>query len=222
MRELGIRPRPGTPLHVVCLGAHSDDIEIGCGGLMLELIARHPTVRVHWIVFSGDARRAREARASARLFLKGTTGAKIFVHHFRDGFFPYQPKIKSAFEAMKRTVAAPDLILTHYRGDRHQDHRVISDLTWNTYRDHLVLEYEVPKYDGDLGTPNSFVPLDRKIADRKVQYLMKAFGSQRDRHWFDEQTFNGLMRLRGIECRAPSGYAEAFYARKLVFSPQNL
>ena len=216
MRDLGLRPRAGMPLQVVCLGAHADDIEIGCGGLILDMLKEHASAQVHWIVFSGNARREREARAGARSFLRGARQPRVAVHRFRDGFFPSESaKIKSVFEKLKATVA-PDLVLTHYRDDRHQDHRVISDLTWNTFRDHLVLEYEVPKYDGDLGTPNCFVPLDRDTCDRKVECLMQAFGSQRDRHWFSPETFMGLMRLRGVECRAPGGYAEAFYARKFV------
>jgi LmbE family N-acetylglucosaminyl deacetylase len=217
MRELCLPPQPGAPLHVLCLGAHSDDIEIGCGGLILDLLERHPATTVHWIVFSGTAARAREARAGARRFLRGARRARVAVHRFRDGFFPYQgAAIKRVFERLKRTVPAPDLVLTHYREDRHQDHREISNLSWSTFRDHLVLEYEVPKYDGDLGTPNCYVPLERELCDRKTAYLMETFGSQRDRHWFSPETFAGLMRLRGIECRAPGGYAEAFHARKLT------
>jgi len=219
MRDLGLRPRPDVPLRVLCLGAHSDDIEIGCGGLILDLARNHPATSVDWIVFSGNAARAREARAGARLFLNGLRRPRVALHTFRDGFFPHDgAAIKLVFEKVKRAIPAPDLILTHYRDDRHQDHRVISDLTWNTFRDHLVLEYEIPKYDGDLGAPNCYVALDRETCDRKAAYLMKAFGSQRDRHWFSEETFLGLMRVRGVECRAPHGYAEAFYARKLVMS----
>jgi LmbE family N-acetylglucosaminyl deacetylase len=219
MRELILRSRRAAPLRILCLGAHSDDIEIGCGGLILELLAAQPATVVHWVVFSGDAARAREARASARSFLRGARRPAVATHRFRDGFFPYEGnRIKTVFEKLKQALPALDLVLTHYRDDLHQDHRVISDLTWNTFRDHMVLEYEVPKYDGDLGTPNCYVPIARATSDRKATMLMEAFGSQRDRHWFSPETFLALMRLRGIECRAPEGYAEAFYARKLSLS----
>ena len=203
------------PLRLLCLGAHADDIEIGCGGLILTLLDRYKRVEVDWVVFSAPSDRGREARRSADLFLKGARRKRVVVKKFRDGFFPYEgAKIKAEFEALKRRTR-PDLVLTHYRDDRHQDHRVLSDLTWNTFRDHLVLEYEVPKFDGDLGVPNCFVSLDPVTCARKVKYLATAFGSQRDKHWFSEETFMGLMRLRGMECRAAGGYAEAFYGRKV-------
>jgi len=214
MLALTLPDRRG-PLRVLCLGAHADDIEIGCGGLILTLLDRRDDVEIDWIVFSGSRARGREARRSADLFLERARRKRVVVERFRDGFFPYEgAKIKAEFEALKRRIT-PDLVLTHYRDDRHQDHRVLSDLTWNTFRDHLVLEYEIPKFDGDLGVPNCFVPLDDATCARKVQYLATAFGSQRDKHWFSHETFRGLMRLRGMECRAPGGYAEAFYARKL-------
>jgi LmbE family N-acetylglucosaminyl deacetylase len=215
MLSLQMPPSRRRP-RVLCLGAHSDDIEIGCGGLILSLIKR-AAIEVDWVVFSGASRREQEARAGARLFLKGAARASVIVKQFRDGFFPYDPEIKAVFEDLKGTIS-PDLVLTHYRHDRHQDHRVISDLTWNTFRDHLVLEYEIPKFDGDLGTPNCFVPLDKTTAERKAKYLAIAFGSQRDKHWFSDETFLGLMRLRGMECRARGGYAEAFYGRKIVLA----
>jgi len=219
MRDLCLRPRPDASLQILCLGAHADDIEIGCGGLILDMLRNQPAASVQWIVFSGNVARAREARAGARSFLGGARRTRVEVHRFRDGFFPYQgAEIKSVFEKLKRTIPAPDVVLTHYRDDRHQDHRVISDLTWNTFRDHLILEYEIPKYDGDLGSPNCYVPLAPDTCERKAANLMKVFGSQRDRHWFSPETFLGLMRLRGVECRAPEGYAEAFYARKVVVS----
>jgi len=206
-----------APFRVLCIGAHSDDIEIGCGGLILSLIGGQKAVDIDWVVFSAVGRREREARRSAETFLQGAHRKRIVVKHFRDGFFPYDgAKIKRVFEQLKASVT-PDLVLTHYRDDRHQDHRVLSDLTWNTFRDHWVLEYEIPKFDGDFGAPNCFVPLDRRICSRKVKHLNEAFGTQRDKHWFTDETFLGLMRLRGMECRAPGGYAEAFYARKVVF-----
>jgi LmbE family N-acetylglucosaminyl deacetylase len=208
--------RPGGELKLLCLGAHSDDLEIGCGGLLLSLLEQGQALDVNWIVLSGDGGRDEEARSSANILLKGVRRKRVTVEQFRDGFFPSDNgEIKAAFERLKRDVA-PDVILTHYRYDRHQDHRVISDLTWNTFRDHCILEYEVPKYDGDLGRPNVFVPLDRATCARKVSHLERAFGSQRDKHWFSAETFLGLMRLRGVECRAPSGYAEAYYGRKVL------
>jgi LmbE family N-acetylglucosaminyl deacetylase len=209
-----VRQQPGRPFRILCLGAHSDDIEIGCGGLMLSLIGSLENAHVDWIVFSGNRQREREARQSAKLFLEGAARKRVVIHHFRDGFFPFEPRVKTAFEVLK-TQVAPDLVLTHFRDDRHQDHRVLSDLAWNTFRDHVILEYEIPKYDGDFGSPNCFVALDRDICRRKIDYLEAAFGSQRGKDWFSAETFMGVMRLRGMECRAPDGYAEAFYARKL-------
>jgi LmbE family N-acetylglucosaminyl deacetylase len=217
MRALDFPDRTNAPLKILCLGAHSDDIEIGCGGLILDILRRHKRVEVDWIVFSAPVAREREARRSAALFLRGARRTRVAIHRFRDGFFPYEGgDIKGIFEALK--TAAPDLVLTHYRDDRHQDHRVLSDLTWNTFRNHLILEYEIPKFDGDLGAPNCFVPLKRSTCARKVRYLTSVFGTQRDKHWFSEETFMGLMRLRGMECRASDGYAEAFYARKVVLA----
>lgn len=216
MLALSLGENSDAPLRILCIGAHADDIEIGCGGAILQTIAHRKPVDVDWVVFSAPAGRAREARRSAGLFLKGARRKRIVVKQFRDGFFPHEGAvIKESFEQLKRELA-PDLVLTHHRDDRHQDHRLLSDLTWNTFRDHCILEYEVPKYDGDLGAPNCFVPLDRRIWIRKLKYLHAAFGSQRDKHWFSDETFRGLMRLRGLECRAPDGYAEAFHARKLV------
>jgi LmbE family N-acetylglucosaminyl deacetylase len=214
MRALDALQKRSGPLCILCLGAHSDDIEIGCGGLILQLTAARP-VDVDWVVFSAPGPRAEEAKRSAKLFLRGARRQRILLKQFRDGFFPYDAAIKEAFEELK-AGPAPDLVLTHYRHDRHQDHRVVSDLTWNTFRDHLVLEYEIPKYDGDIGSPNFFVPLDRRTCQRKARHLQQVFGTQRQKHWFEDETFLGLMRLRGMECRARGGYAEAFYARKLV------
>jgi LmbE family N-acetylglucosaminyl deacetylase len=212
--NLGFQPRT-----ILCLGAHADDIEIGCGGTILTLLAARRDCRCEWVVFSGGGGpREREARKSASLFLKGARRRGITVHAFRDGFFPYVgAEIKEAFEELARRVS-PDLIFTHTRDDRHQDHRVVSDLTWNTFRNHLILEYEIPKYDGDLGRPNLFVPLRPTVARRKVQHLHAAFPSQRRKRWFTAETFQGLLRLRGIECAALDGLAEAFYARKALIS----
>jgi LmbE family N-acetylglucosaminyl deacetylase len=215
MHALDASPRSSS-FRVLCIGAHSDDIEIGCGGLILSLISRYKAIHIDWIVLSASGGRAREAKRSAALFLKGATSTRVRIKRFRDGFFPYEgARIKALFEQLKREPA-PDLVLTHYRDDRHQDHRLLSELTWNTYRNHWVLEYEVPKFDGDLGAPNFFVPVSKTTLAEKMKFLEAAFGSQRDKHWFSAETFSGLMRLRGMECRSATGYAEAFYARKIV------
>ncbi len=201
---------------VLCLGAHSDDIEIGCGGTLLRLTRERPDLDVRWVVFSAGGQRTLEARRSARQFIGGLKRKKIVVKQFRTSFFPSQnERIKEYFEHLKQNFQ-PDLILTHYRDDRHQDHRVLSDLAWNTFRSHLILEYEIPKYDGDLGIPNFFVPLEDKIAQEKVSNLCRHFQTQGNKHWFTPDTFLGLMRLRGIECASPTRFAEAFYCRKLV------
>lgn len=215
--NLGLPAR--GPLTVLCLGAHADDIEIGCGGTILRLLGERRRVLVHWVVLSGDATRAREARRSASRMLRGAAAHHIRVERFRDGFLPYEgTAVKEVFEELKAAVA-PDLVFTHGRDDRHQDHRLVSDLTWNTFRDHLILEYEIPKYDGDLGHPNVFVPLGEGIRRRKVRILMSAFPSQARKRWYSPATFDGLMRLRGVECGASEGYAEAFHARKLILNP---
>ena len=206
-------------LRVLCLGAHSDDIEIGCGGTVLRLLAAGRGVEVHWVVLSADPQREREARDGACRFLQEAAARTVVVKQFRDGFFPYVgADIKQYFEDLKQTCS-PDVIFTHFRGDRHQDHRVVSDLTWNTFRRHLILEYEVPKYDGDLGSPNCYVPLDDATWRLKTRHLLSVFQSQSAKSWFTEDTFRGLMRLRGVECGAPEGYAEAFYAHKLALEP---
>ena len=215
---LDLRPPGGLDLEVLCLGAHADDLEIGCGGTVLRLLEERPGTRVHWVVLSGDEKRAAEARAGAGLFL-GEAEHRIHLSEFRDGFFPSQhAQLKEYFEALAREVA-PDLVFTHFRDDLHQDHRAVCELTWNTFRDHLVLEYEIPKYDGDLGRPNCYVPLSDDVVRRKIENLAQAFPSQTGKDWFDGETFRGLMRLRGMESRAASGYAEAFHARKLLLSP---
>jgi LmbE family N-acetylglucosaminyl deacetylase len=205
---------------ILCIGAHSDDIEIGCGGTILRLVSLYPRIDVRWVVLSADERRAREARCAASLFLSDVSSenAKVTVRTFRDGFFPWAgAEIKTFFEELK-DEPAPDVIFTHARDDRHQDHRVVAELTWNTFRDHLILEYEIPKYDGGLTSPNFFVPIDAQTRARKIEYLMRAFGSQRSKRWFTEDTFSGLMRLRGIECASADGFAEGFTANKVVLS----
>jgi len=206
-----------SPHRVLFLGAHSDDIEIGCGGTILRLIERHPNLECYWVVLSSTPEREKEARKSAALFLKDVKRKTVVVRDFRTSFFPFMGSdIKEYFEELKATFA-PDLIFTHYRNDLHQDHRVVCDFTWNTFRNHLILEYEIPKYDGDLGAPNCFFHLDETASRRKMRYILSTFKSQSDKHWFTEETFRGLMRLRGVESNSPGKYAEAFYCRKLVF-----
>lgn len=208
--------RPG-PLNILCLGAHSDDIEIGCGGTLLTLLSRHPASNCHWVVFSAENQRRAETEHAMGLFTEAAGELrKITCKAFPDGFMPFVgAEIKSVFEELKRG-AQPDVIFTHYRRDAHQDHRLLSEITASTFRDHLILEYEIPKYDGDMGSPNVFVPLTDEHRTKKVDYLFEAFASQQDRHWFQRETFSALMRLRGMECASPSGYAEAFYCRKVV------
>jgi len=218
MISLTLDQKRAGPPEILCLGAHSDDIEIGCGGTVLRLVRQYPGCILHWVVFSAIGARADEARRGAELFGCGADLREPLLKTFRDSFMPFVgAEVKAVFEELKQTVS-PDLILTHRgRDDAHQDHRLIAELTWNTFRDHFILEYEIPKYDGDMGQPNFFVPLDKEPCERKVQYLMEVFESQRRKRWFEPDTFLGLMRLRGMECNAPSGYAEAFYCRKLVF-----
>jgi len=206
----------GSPLSGLCLGAHSDDIEIGAGATLLSLIARTERVSVHWCVLSGLGERRKEAELSSADFLSSAAAAEIEVMSFSDGLFPAQDEvIKLWFETLKVRVS-PDIIFTHRRDDAHQDHREVCRLTWNTFRDHLILEYEIPKWDGDLGQPNLYVPLSATALQHKIDLLVKHFSSQRSKHWFDAEIFRGLARLRGMECRAPEGYAEAFSARKLA------
>jgi LmbE family N-acetylglucosaminyl deacetylase len=202
MITLDLPAPPERPLQILCLGCHSDDIEIGCGGTILKLLASRPGTAVTWAVLSGGGEREREARS--------------ITEQYRDGFFPYQgEQVKAFFEQLKRSCA-PDLIFTHYRKDLHQDHRLASELTWNTFRNHLILEYEIFKYDGDLGAPNVFVTLDEAICQAKISLLMDAFATQRGKHWFTDDTFWALLRLRGVEAASPTRFAEGFYGRKLV------
>lgn len=216
MRSLSLSCDAASPLNVLCLGAHSDDIEIGCGGTILRLARQYPNSVFHWVVFSALGPREAEARRAAALFVGPAVLKGPLLKTFRDGFMPFVgAEVKEVFEELKQAVS-PDLIFTPNRQDAHQDHRLIGELTWNTFRDHLILEYEIPKFDGDMGQPSVFVPLDAEVYQRKVQHLMEAFESQRSKRWFEESTFLSLLRLRGMECNAPSGYAEAFYCRKLV------
>jgi len=214
-----LTPPRGRPLRVLCLGAHCDDIEIGCGGAVLRLVETFPGVACDWIVFSSNGERRQEASRSAAAFLEGIpeSDRMIAVESFRESYFPWVgAEIKDYFQERLAARPGPDLIFTHCRDDRHQDHRIISDLTWNAFRDHMILEYEIPKYDGDLTTPNLYVALGETTVERKVGLLLEHFPSQRSRRWFDADTFKGLMRLRGVESNAPERFAEAFHCRKAV------
>jgi len=213
--RLGSAERPLR--RILCLGSHCDDIEIGCGGTILRLLREHREVEIRWLVFSSTPVRKKEASRAASLFLAAAKKNKVGKHNYRDSFFTaQQAQIKGEFEKLKKEFT-PDLILTHYRNDLHQDHRVICELTWNTFRSHLILEYEVPKYDGDLGAPNFFVGLDRETCEQKAEHILGAFASQRAKQWFTADTFMGLLRIRGIEANSPGGFAEGFHCRKLVW-----
>ena len=216
MRALNLSYDGASDLNVLCLGAHCDDIEIGCGGTILRLAQQYPSCLFHWVVFSALGVRAEEAKQAARLFASSTRLRGPLLKTFADGFLPFVgAEVKSVFEELKLAIS-PDLIFTSSRRDAHQDHRLIGELAWNTFRNHLILEYEIPKYDGDLGQPSVFVPLEAEVCHKKVGYVIETFRSQHMKPWFQESTFLSLLRLRGMECKAPSGYAEAFYCRKLV------
>lgn len=215
MIRLKLDRKATQPLQILCLGSHSDDIEIGCGGTVLQLAQQYPDCVFHWVVFSAIGIRQAEAKHAAELF----AGPRLngpFLKTFEDGFMPYVgAEVKRVFETELKQLS-PSLIFTHNGKDAHQDHRLLAELTWNTFRNHLILEYEIPKYDGDLGQPTVFVPLQSEVYERKIANLMDAFPSQRVKPWFKKETFLSLMRLRGMECNSPSGYAEAFYCRKLL------
>ncbi|AZO09399.1 MULTISPECIES: PIG-L deacetylase family protein [unclassified Mesorhizobium] len=213
MKGLGLARR-GEDLSILCLGAHSDDIEIGAGGTILSLIASGTKLNVHWCVLSAGGQRSAEARASAEAFLQGANSSNVEVADFEDSFFPAHSRSIKHWLIDVRSRTAPDVVFTHARYDAHQDHREVNQLTWNVFRDHLVLEYEIPKWDGDLGQPNAYVPLAPDVLERKIDLLHEHFGTQRSKDWFDRDTFVGLARLRGMECRAPQHFAEAFTLRK--------
>ena len=207
------------PLKLLCLGAHSDDIEIGAGGTLLSLIGSDRKLDIVWCVASATGPRKAEAENSAAAFLQGVERSRIITADFQDGYFPYVgDRLKAWLDEVKREFS-PDIVFTHRRDDAHQDHRELCQLTWNLFRDHIVLEYEIPKWDGDLGQPNTYVPLTTGALEHKMNLLQEHFGTQRSKDWFDRETFKGLARLRGMECRAPDGYAEAFFARKLLINP---
>lgn len=212
---LGFQLQKKQDLNILCLGAHCDDIEIGCGGTILKIIKDYKIANFKWVVFASNEIRKAEARASAELFLKDVASKDIIIKDYRDGFLPFlATEIKEFFEEIKSTFK-PYVIFTHYRDDRHQDHRLVSDLTWNTWRNHLILEYEIPKYDGDLGIPNFYVPIEESMLHHRNEILINSFKSQASKHWFDEETFNSLPRLRGME--SATKFAEAFFARKIIF-----
>lgn len=212
---LNLCRRSNEPLNVLCLGAHSDDIEIGCGGTLLGLKAEFPQLMFHWVVMSACGERRQEAAEAAELFTAGN-GKHVILKEFRDGFLQHSGlQAKEFFEELKGQID-PDVVFTQWSGDLHQDHRFLSELTWNTFRNHFILEYEIPKYDGDLGRPNVFVPLDASICELKIETIFNSFASQRSKRWFDRDTFRSLMRLRGMECNSTSGYAEAFHCKKIV------
>jgi len=203
-------------LRILCVGAHSDDIEIGCGGTILRMLSEYGDAEVHWVVLGSSGQRDGEALASAEKFLANARKKNVVIENFKDGFLPYRGEhVKQFFETLKETVS-PDVVFTHYRNDLHQDHRLISELTWNTYRDHLILEYEILKYDSDLGSPNLFVHLDEAICEKKIGLIMDGFATQRNKDWFTPDAFSSLLRIRGIESKAPGKYAEGFYCRKVV------
>ncbi len=206
------------PLHVLCLGAHCDDIDIGCGGTLLRLLSGTSGWHVTWVAFSAPEERAKELRLSARRFLRAAAEQRVITHRFRDSFFPAQyAEIKEAFAALRR-LPSPEIIFTHHRADRHQDHRIVSELTWNVFRQHLILEYEIPKYEGDLATPNAYVRLEKAHVERKIRTLLSAYESQRSKPWFTPDTFRALMRLRGIEAGIGPGWAEGFHVSKFCIA----
>jgi len=217
MQNFSLFPAGAGVRRILALGAHPDDIEIGCGGTILRLVAEVPDLEVTWVVFCSTPERAREAQASAESFLGSVPARRIVVKGHRDGYLPYTGlQVKDDFEALK-AFGSPDLVLTHYREDRHQDHRLVSELTWNTWRNHLVLEYEIPKWDGDFGSPNLFSVLPAATLERKIDLILRAFPSQANKPWFTPDLFRAVARIRGMECVAPEGMAEGFYCRKAAF-----
>jgi LmbE family N-acetylglucosaminyl deacetylase len=216
MLTLSFNHNAGSPLSVLCLGAHADDIEIGCGGTLLQLTQRNPNISIQWVVLSATPLRSREARQSANIFLRNACQKRLVIKKFRDSYFPFAgDRIKTFVQQLSRETT-PDVIFTHQRHDLHQDHRLIAELTWNAFRNHLILEYEIPKYDGDMGAPNAYVHLDKAVVEHKVRHICETFKTQRAKQWFDADTFLALLRLRGLESNSPSKYAEAFYCPKLL------
>lgn len=217
MITIDFKKDPAASLKVLCMGAHSDDIEIGCGGTILKLVEQYGgNIEIVWVVFSAHGDREQEARKSAEAFLHGVPSKKIILLKHRDGFMPYTAiEVKESMEAVKKDFS-PDIVFTHFREDRHQDHRLLSDLTWNTFRNHLILEYEIPKYDGDFGSPNFFVSLTEKLCAHKNSLIIEHFQTQREKHWLTDETLISILRLRGIESGRSARYAEGFYCRKIT------
>lgn len=206
----------GAP-HILCLGAHCDDIEIGCGASLLKLLQAYPQTQVTWVVFTSTPLRKEEATKGARAFTQQAQRLDLRIFDLRDSFLPYiGGELKDLFEELKKDIPTPDLIFTHYRHDLHQDHRKVSELTWNTFRNHLILEYEIPKWDGDLGQPNTFIEVSQEFGEEKIRLLLESYPSQKNKHWFADDLFRSLMRIRGMECNAESRLAEGFFARKLL------
>lgn len=216
MLRLNFSHQSGGLRKVLCLGAHCDDIEIGCGGTILRLIRENRELEFYWVVFSSNRERKREARVAARMFLGPSVRSRVIVRNFRDSFFPYQGKAIKEFVESIRKQYQPDLVFTHYRDDLHQDHRLISELTWNAFRNQLILEYEIPKYDGDLGSPNLFIELDEAVCKKKISKILASFHSQSGKPWFTDDTFRAILRIRGLESKAHEKYAEGFYCRKAL------
>jgi LmbE family N-acetylglucosaminyl deacetylase len=210
---------PQQPFHILCLGAHCDDIEIGCGGTLLHLLKSNKNISVTWVVFTSDPTRAKEAEAGAQRFCVNAKSLDLKIFDLQDGYLPYAgAEVKNLFEKVKKEIAPPDLVLTHYRNDLHQDHRKVSELTWNTFRNHLILEYEIPKWDGDLSQPNTFIHLDESTCQEKIRHLQEVYNTQQAKRWFTDDLFWSLMRIRGMECNSASRFAEAFHSRKVVLS----
>lgn len=219
MLALPLTAGPQPLRRLLVIGAHSDDAEIGCGGTVLRLLAEHSGMSVTWVVLAATGERELEAGRSAEALLQGAADVEIVMGGLRDAFLPHHwAETKDLFERLKAELD-PDLVLTHQRSDLHQDHRIACELTWNAFRDHLILEYEIPKWDGDMGAPNVFVPLSKDAVSRKVEHLMEHFASQRSKRWFTPDLFEGLMRIRGMECASESGFAEAFYGHKVSITP---
>ena len=201
---------------ILCLGAHADDIEIGCGGTILKIIEQYPKAQFYWVVFSAEGQRANEAKTSAETFLSNITSRIINVQAFQDSYFPFiGATIKDHFTILKNKFD-PDIIFTHLTKDAHQDHRLIGELTWNAFRNHMILEYEIAKYDADLGRPNLYVHLSENLVQKKISNICEVFKSQFDKEWFGEESFRSLMRIRGLESNSSSKYSEAFVCRKVV------
>ena len=206
----------------MCLGAHCDDIEIGCGGALLDILSKNPNIEITWVIFTSTEARKKEAELGAELFTKNAKNLHLKIFEFRDGYLPYSGlEIKEAFEQVKNEISPPDLIFTHYRNDMHQDHRKVSELTWNTFRSHMILEYEIPKWDGDISVPNTYIHLSDDIGKQKIAYLQQAYNTQQAKKWFTDDLFWSLMRIRGMECNAPRNIAEAFYSRKIVLGTES-